>query len=91
MDHRQAYALVSKVAPDYTRVLKLESRQASDVERLRRVCEMVLVREYNNWYAGDPKCNVSKASHTFCHRLAYLKLRPPEPDDLLPVCGDGEP
>lgn len=43
--------------------------------RLQHECEMVLVREFDDWYVGSPAPNISQAIHKFCKKLARRNIK----------------
>jgi hypothetical protein len=78
VDYDEAYKLVKSAEQDYDQILAKEG-ETHDPRRLRRICEMILAREYDDWYWGDPHPNVSKAIHEHCARLARKANRPLAP------------
>lgn len=75
IDYEGAYALVKDANGDYQKILEAEAIP-HDPRRVRRLCEMIFAREYDDWYWGDPAPNVSKAIHEHCRRLARQANRP---------------
>lgn len=77
MDYLDAYALAKKDAPEFRGITGADFLSPElDLTRLRRLCEMALVRAYDDWYYGNPSANISKAIHAFCRALVGSKKRP---------------
>jgi hypothetical protein len=73
--YEQVYAIVKAAERDYGELLA--TRESDDsVRGLRRLCEMILVREYDDWYVGPPTANISSALHRFCEAVND-KQKPP--------------
>ena len=74
MSHGAIYQLVKSAKSTYehlipTQFLKIVD-QPEKLAELRITCEMILVREFDDWYVGEPTANISHALHKFCERLA---------------------
>ena len=64
MDYGGAYAVVKVTGSPYTDVIPPDGAlSTADLNELRARCEMVLVREYDDWYVGKPDLNISRAIH----------------------------
>jgi hypothetical protein len=74
--YREAYALVRQAKADFRRLLVVEPGVPGAAEQLRWLGEMILVRHFDDWLAGDPRPNVARAIRRFCARLARPKSRP---------------
>ena len=74
--YEDAYALVRRARAEFPALLVAPAGDARAVERLRWVCEMILVRHFDDWYIGDPRANIRDAIRRFCHRLSDPKRRP---------------
>ena len=78
MDYEQAYQLVKSNDGKLESLLpkKGEPLTEVDVNHLRLLCEMILVRVYDDWYTGKPDSNVSKAIHAHVEKLTAKEKRP---------------
>jgi len=73
--YEQVYAMVKAAGQEYGDLLS-KDLTPENCGLLRRRCEMILVREYDDWYVGPPTSNISSAIHRFC-RAANDKKKPP--------------
>lgn len=78
LPYEDAYALVKASAENYDQLITAEMGRP-DLVRVRRVCEMILARTYDDWYWGDPASNISKAIHEHCRALSRTEKRPVAP------------
>lgn len=74
MSHQKIYQLVKSAQPTYEHLLPTQFLglvdQPEQLTELRITCEMILVREFDDWYVGEAAPNISHALHKFCERLA---------------------
>lgn len=75
ISYDDAYALVKTSGENYDQLITAEMARPDPV-RVRRVCEMILARVYDDWYWGDPAPNISKAIHEHCRALGRTEKRP---------------
>ncbi len=69
MDYLEAYERVRAAKGDYHELLVVDQRRTA-VFSLQRIAEMILVREYDDWYLGSPQPNIAKSIVIACQRLA---------------------
>ena len=70
---------MKRCSGDYTTLLPAWEELPAEPEALqalRRRCEMVLVREFDDWYVGEPTKNISQAIHRYVSRLQNPDKRP---------------
>ena len=75
-NYETEYKLVKSFGGDYTTLLPPLaeiSTQPETLQSLRRRCEMVLVREFDDWYVGSPLKNISQAIHIYVSRFQNPK------------------
>lgn len=79
MSHEAIYKLVKSAKATYEHMIPIQLLgivdQPEKLTELRITCEMILVRELDDWYVGEPTANISRAIHRFCERLAIRNGR----------------
>lgn len=80
-----AFSLVHAANRDYEPLLRPGDGSDADVRRRQRLAEMILVFEYDFWFAGDPGPNIRRAICRFCVDLAKRRPEPGEDVQLAAV------
>lgn len=75
-DIEVAYRLVKAQDGQWDSILPGRDESPTNIGSLRRICEMILVRTYDDWYAGKVDHNISRAIHRYVERLNNNRRRP---------------
>ena len=74
-DYEQTYELLKAEEVSVDKSVE-QNVSSGDFQKLRILCEMALVREYDDWYWGDPSANISKSIHEYCQNITLKTSRP---------------